>query len=363
MFSAFGSSAPTAVTVYENIQLEVGSSVTTYEPYSNICPITGCTGANVYQAGKNLANLSNVTDGTVSGETVSVSGSGNYMAAHIACFLKGGIKYTFSAKATRVDSIARIAFRDLNSGNTYMSSNTISSPGNLSVSYTPPKDIMLRLAMFSTFGSSAPTAITVYENIQLEVGPSVTAYEPYQGGAYTIPFPTPPGTVYGGELTVGPDGSGTLVVGRGNIASYAGESLPGAWISDRDVYAAGTTPTTGAQVVYALANTVSYALTAEQIMLVRGLNKVWADTGDTTLTYRADIPAYIDQRINATRGMVAGVEAEMKATKAYSAGDLLIVGDTLYKATTSIASGATFTPGTNVTATTVAEQLILLANA
>lgn len=119
----------------------------------------------------------------------------------------------------------------------------------------------------------------------------------------------------------------------------------------------------GMQVIYPLAAPVTYTLTAEQIMLLRGVNNVWADCGDTTLAYRADIPAYIDQRINATRSMIAGVEAGMQATKAYSAGDLLIVGDTLYKATTSIASGATFTPGTNVTATTVAEQLILLANA
>ncbi len=39
---------------------------------------------------------------------------------------------------------------------------------------------------------------------------------------------------------------------KGYIASYAGEALPGKWISDRDVYAAGATPTTGAQVVYEL---------------------------------------------------------------------------------------------------------------
>ncbi len=43
-------------------------------------------------------------------------------------------------------------------------------------------------------------------------------------------------------------------------------------------------------------------------------------------------------------------------------GDLLIVGDTLYKATAAIASGETIAAGTNVAATTVAEQLLLLAN-
>ena len=41
-----------------------------------------------------------------------------------------------------------------------------------------------------------------------------------------------------------------------HIASYAGETLPGRWISDRDAYAAGTTPTIGAEVAYELATPV-----------------------------------------------------------------------------------------------------------
>ena len=51
----------------------------------------------------------------------------------------------------------------------------------------------------------------------------------------------------------------------------------------------------------------------------------------------------------------------MTATKAYSSGDLLIVNGTLYKASTSIANGATLTEGTNVTATTVAAEIAALA--
>ena len=44
----------------------------------------------------------------------------------------------------------------------------------------------------------------------------------------------------------------------------------------------------------------------------------------------------------------------------YHAGDLLTVGGTLYKATQAIAAGEVITPGTNVTPTTVAEQLAAL---
>ena len=85
--------------------------------------------------------------------------------------------------------------------------------------------------------------------------------------------------------------------------------------------------------------------------------------GDFAVSYKMGVQEYIDQQTKATRSLIAGIETDMTASKAYSTGDMLIVGDTLYKATTAIASGATLTPGTNVNATTVAEQLILLANA
>lgn len=84
-------------------------------------------------------------------------------------------------------------------------------------------------------------------------------------------------TVYGGTLDMV---TGVLTVTHGNIASYNGETLPSTWISDRDVYASGTTPTTGAQVVYELATPLTYQLTAQQIKTLVGTNNVWASSGD-----------------------------------------------------------------------------------
>ena len=74
--------------------------------------------------------------------------------------------------------------------------------------------------------------------------------------------------------------TGVLTVTHGNIASYNGETLPSTWISDRDVYASGTTPTTGAEVVYKLANSVTYQLTPTQVRTLVGNNNIWADTGN-----------------------------------------------------------------------------------
>lgn len=52
----------------------------------------------------------------------------------------------------------------------------------------------------------------------------------------------------------------------GYISSYAGESLPSRWKSDRDVYAAGAVPSTGAKVVYMLATPVETTLTANPLV-------------------------------------------------------------------------------------------------
>lgn len=133
---------------------------------------------------------------------------------------------------------------------------------------------------------------TVYP--QLELGSTATDYEPYSGQTYDITFPTEVGTVYGGLLDVT---SGVLTVTDAQIASYAGETLPGEWISDRDVYVAGTTPTTGAQVVYKLATPVTYHLTPQEITSLLGTNNLWADTGDSEVEYRANTELWVQRKI------------------------------------------------------------------
>lgn len=119
-------------------------------------------------------------------------------------------------------------------------------------------------------------------------------------------------------------------------------------------------------IAYELASPTTYQLTPTEVSTLLGQNNVWSNTGDIAVTYRADpslVIAALESRINATQNIIAGVETSMVATKNYSIGDLLIVGDALYKATAAIANGGTITVGTNVAATTVAEQLLLLANA
>lgn len=73
------------------------------------------------------------------------------------------------------------------------------------------------------------------------------------------------------------------------IDSYAGEDLPGKWISDRDVYASGTAPTTGAQVAYKLAEPISFTATgAQPVSALSGVNTLLTDADSVTVTGRAD---------------------------------------------------------------------------
>lgn len=90
-------------------------------------------------------------------------------------------------------------------------------------------------------------------------------------------------TVYGG---IDDFVNGGLSNEWGYIASYDGETLPGEWISDRDVYAPNTTPTTGAEVAYKLATPTTIQTSAEEITLLKGTNVLSTDGDSIELKYK-----------------------------------------------------------------------------
>ena len=110
-----------------------------------------------------------------------------------------------------------------------------------------------------------------------------TTHTPYTGQTNTLTLPT---AIYGGEVdAVMGDGKRTWEI----IDNYAGETIPGEWISDRDVYSADKNPTVGAQVAYRLAEPVSFTATgAQPIPALAGTNTVLTDADSVTVTGRAD---------------------------------------------------------------------------
>lgn len=141
------------------------------------------------------------------------------------------------------------------------------------------------ISAFRFYAGSSPSfnVNATYKNIQLELGDDATTYAPYTGQTATL---TLPHTIYGGTVDA--------VTGEGQetwklIDSYAGEDLPGKWISDRDVYASGTAPTTGAQLAYKLIEPISFTATGAQLIsALSRVNTVLTDADSVTVTGRAD---------------------------------------------------------------------------
>lgn len=249
--------------------------------------------------------------------------------------------------------------------------------------------------------------------------------EPYKGNTYNITFPTEAGTVYGGTLDVVnkkltlewervviSDVNWTLVSGtadgvyiyscnnlldrkfgtnddgiyglsnsydffgngsRTNIIAELSDGQFGfqftnAIILLRDDRSANAQEfkdnNQSADLVYPLATPIVYDLTPTQIATLLGTNNIWADCGDVTVTYGAyleTIKAHADRLGDSILSAIAPLETTYTASRAYTVGSYLFVGTKFYKVTQAIAEGGTITPGTNVTQTTVAEQLVTLA--
>lgn len=238
---------------------------------------------------------------------------------------------------------------------------------------------------------------------------------------YTISVPAAAGSLYGFRYN---PIIGKIYATTGYISSYNGETLPGEWLSDRDIYEENTVPSTGAEVIYMLndSDVVEYNITPLTVPLFYHTNYFLANNGaikcfsyyaetlavshltiqdgatfGETEFFESDIIAWnnaanlIDTKANiaspaftgsptaptasvgtsSTRlattefvqtkmNNIAFVEASNKASKNYNIGEYLMNGGLLYKVTAAIAQNATLTPGTNITTTTVADELNLL---
>ena len=195
-----------------NWQLEEGSSATSYAPYSNICPITGWTGANVYRTGKNLCGgkqfadelKSRYSSATIDETDKTVSFGYNASATSGVYFpkipFKENTQYTFII-TMKNDTIARsnlrIAYTDGTVSN-FPDLHAASTKETWAVTSSSDKTV-LSLAIRSSGG----TTVLYYDECGTFEG-AITAseFEPYHGTTYPISWQTEAGTVYRGTLDV-----------------------------------------------------------------------------------------------------------------------------------------------------------------
>lgn len=237
----------------------------------NVRPISGWTGFDVHVEGINIIDKDSLTGtGSVWWKGNVLTGySGNCVTPKIA--VKPGARYYLNRTSNSQNYMSlfnknkqylrQIAFENRYSG----------------YYYTVPNDVYYIGITISTAESSKNSAI-----MQFDIWGS--QYSPYvQGTEYPILWEPEAGTVYGGYYN---SKTGELVDEWGMIASYNGETLPGQWISDRDVYAPGTAPSIGAQVAYKRASPIIYQLTHTQIVILLGANSIWSSAnGNIELSY------------------------------------------------------------------------------
>ncbi len=201
--------------VYKNdIAINNPATVTTYAPYSNICPITGWTGANVRHSGEDTSNPDVLSiafpssAGTVYGGTLDVT-TGKLVVDRYS-----------------VDPTAWTRFK---ANNGYVAYKIENIPYGKYSTEESNKAMSNVISNFGAFSSSNMNQ---------------------------------------------------------NIIQAPRSSSPAAYLAlqdDLDPVAIGL------QLTYLMRDSITYDLTPQQIALLRGANSIWADTGDTTLTYRQDV--------------------------------------------------------------------------
>ena len=385
-------------------------------------------------------NLLNVNENITAGYYISSSGApqtnaNDIMGDFIPVTAGQDIYYTGHIGPTNSSSINR-RLHVYNSNKTWIKQMSFAGPLQVGANWSTHGVVPSNGAYVRVSWGAADT------NVMISVG-APTKYEPYyltpftqiteatfevspddtyeDADIYTVTVPGAAGNQYG--FTYNPI-LGKLYETTGHIASYNGETLPGIWWSDRDIYEEGHSPSTGAEVIYMLdeEDIVEYSFTPLTIPLYYHINYIKTDTGlINTFSYYAetlaadhftvlngatfgetdilesnvigwnhaadeiDLKAPLDSPVftgsvyaptvsiamNNTRvattayvqqkmNNIAPLQMTTAANKNYVVGEYLFMNGLLYKVTSAISSGATITPGTNVDVTDVATELQLL---
>ena len=313
----------------------------TFAPYSNICPISGFSQANVTRTGKNLLKLSESEMESVGWYRlfpITVK-AGTYIISCENKFGKNGsegasISFADENNNTIGNALSSYAFGD-------------SVFVGTAQTFTAEQAAKIKKIKFGLQTGSTTFAEIAQGNIQLELGSTATAYEPYNGQTVTIDLD---GTRYGGTLDVTsgkltidtvyaetdmstasyteatntkffqrnvfPSGS-EVVGGSGAVGNpkYKCNIAPYAYNIDDYVhwYAASNSrqircyvpkdlDVTGmtAQFTGVLVNPVEVDLTPTELETVLGTNNIFCDTnGNVSVTYGADTALYIQKLISA----------------------------------------------------------------
>ena len=282
--------APVRVTVTFGPEQD-GSGVPSPE---NPRPIRAAERVTLTRTGANLF------DGAVESGVINIT-TGQDMADASRYRCRGyipvvpGARYWFRPSDFAVSSSPRIPTRlyFYDRDRNFLAANvTVSAPAAV----TMPENCRFLRFFVNTPIANADGTIRIFH-------PAAEAADPgFRGVTAEAAFPEAAGAVCGGTVTLNPDGSGELAAAWGLIPAYAGESLPGTWLSDRDAYAPGTLPSAGAQVAWQYPEPRIFPLTGPRLTTLGGANCFTGGEGTLTVTYVRDAAAAL-----------AGLEARLAA--------------------------------------------------
>ena len=350
----------------------------------NVRPISGWTGANVVRYGKNYIQNSDAS------YSLTTSMAATYTTVASLADITSG---TFSVEAVVPSGQTLKLFGYDGTDNNFIWDLAPQGDGRYAV--TSNGNTIKRAKEFRIYSqpyTGGDSVVTVISKAMLVVNDTETAYEPYSGQTIPISWQTEAGTVYGGKLDVL---SGVLTVDRayeefdlsqysysttngfdnwtipisntttgasnsaGNISNIANYAYASSTHGMNHYYAGanaivlylteGSARDKTAQFVYPLATPIEIQLTPHEVKSLLGANNIWADTGDTSVEYRADTKLYIER--------LTEPDADMIADANIVSGQYFMVGNSLYLATANIASGSAVIVGTNCTRKSLSEAL------
>jgi hypothetical protein len=302
------------------VEIEPSQSGTGTPSPSNIRPITGWTREDVTVVGKNRFNPSTITLNTIINNDGSLT-SNNFINTSDYIIINEQT-FTVLNNSTANDVYFRAGMYDANYNFVRREASPVMSS---EASYTFSNVTGIKYVRISYEKSSN-------NEIQVELGSSATAYEPYKGKTYTTPFNQ---TVYGGtldvltgELTIDKAivdlgtltwGEGTDTTGQYFVVSLSGAKgttsvsivadavcsnypvFPSNNVVDKSLAIGSTTPPNvyvrdtsytsasafktamnGVQLVYELATPTTIQLTPQKVKSLVGENHISASTGDVT---------------------------------------------------------------------------------
>jgi len=377
------------ITVEAPILTTADKSVTPFEPYSNICPITGHDSCAVLRRGINQWNEIAVvggydSQGNVSGNTdrirnmnrIRVDGNTSYyFKSTYRLYLRWYDQYDNWISGTNTDVLNGVKtspvnayylrfFVDPENGTTYNNDISINYPATDHDYHAYSED-----TASVSFGQTVYGCTHDFVSGKCRVTRGIvdlgTLTWELMTGSTSIFTTNVIGRKGGNNFICSKYKTGTTRSTLYAVSPYnAYDTTPAIFVND-PTYTDATTfknSTAGVQFVYELATPIELTLTPAQLSLLQGTNILTAD-GTINLTYLGSEASNVQDEIdefeaglNNVIGSIAFIENQVAKTS-HAVGEYIILNGIFCKVIASISSGETLSFGTNIQATTIGAEL------